>query len=72
MLRNLTNPAKPTELALVYLHVRKAFDNVSNQALFDVCEEYGVLCKIFNYLRRVYAESTTRLKSDGNISSETI
>ena len=49
MLRKLTDPAKPTELALVHLHVRKAFDNVNNQVLFDVCEEYGILCKIFNY-----------------------
>ena len=45
---------------------------MNNQATFDVCQEYGVLYKILNYLRRVYAESTTRLKSDGNISSETI
>ena len=69
MLRRLTNPAKPTELALVYLDVTKAFDNVSNQALSDVCKEYGGLNKILNFLRRVYAESITRFKSDGNISS---
>ena len=69
MLRKLTNPAKPTELALVYLDVTKAFDNVNNQALFDVCKEYWVLYKILNYLRSVYAESITGFKSDGNISS---
>ena len=69
---NRSRPATQTELALVYLDVRKAFDNVKNQALLGVCIEYGVLCKILNYLRRVYAESITRLKNDCNFSSETI
>ena len=72
MLRKSTDPEKPTELALVFLDVRKAFDSVNHSALFDVCEEYGVPSKLLNYLKRVYAQSTTRLKSDGIIGDETI
>lgn len=69
LLRHSTG-AKPQQLHLIFLDVKKAFDSVSHQSLILALQRAGVPPPILSYLKGYYDLSWTRILANGQLGNK--
>ena len=63
ILRAATDSAKPSQLSLVFLDVKKAFDSVSHESIQLALRRAGLPPPLLNYFAGIYSTSWTRILS---------
>ena len=69
ILKVATDSAKPSNLSLVFLDVKKAFDSVSHESIQLALRRDGIPPPLLNYFAGLYSTSWTRILSKGGLGN---
>ncbi|CAM4967100.1 unnamed protein product [Rotaria socialis] len=55
-------------LFMCFIDITKAYDSVSREVLWRICQSYGIFEKLVNLLRMLYKDSKAKVKINGELS----
>ena len=71
MIRDLIDlvDKEDSEAAFIFLDQEKAFDRVNHAFLFKVMEAFGIGPQYINWIKKIYANATTKIKINGHLTA---